>query len=675
MSLAQERAQLLVEQNTQASLRWLNHSPTRHDIAANLQKGGAALAESPQRLAQNLLRESLRPRAVIPGPILDPLLERIIGPTIDFEDFPPSSAGYQAGLPVARMVILAGDGIEPEGFGTGFLVAPGILLTNHHVLAAPAWAHQIGAQFRFEKTAQGIRRGELFELDPDRFFLTSKALDFSFVAVKPSSAANLDAYGFAPLIEATGKILLGEPIQIIQHPSGLTKKYALRDNLLVDILDNFLHYRTDTQRGSSGSPAFNTHWELVALHHSGIGPMINGRVVTRDGRIYDPKTMPDTDVDWIANEGIRVSVIVSALRAALATLPANQAKILNTVLAQTVDPIESGLGSTQTSIGVTSNPMSNNTFNFTGPVTIFIGSTPSTTIQIPAPQATIKPTDTQEGISIDPNYSNRPGYKEDFLSLNLPLPSLDEAAQQVASSVLSYHHFSIVMNKVRRLAIYTAVNIDGRFSKRPARSADKWYFDPRLEKKFQLGEFLYASNPLDRGHLVRRLDPAWGTTKIAKVGNDDTFHFTNCSPQHANLNQQIWNDLEDYLLDNADQDNLKLTVFTGPIFESDDPIYREVPLPRRFWKVAAMIDSSGAFLAAGFIQSHESMIQDLLEADFLAQQTRTDQVKISDIEALTGLGFNLPLSADPLNVSDGTEESLGSLSVRRLERLEDIRLR
>ena len=247
--------------------------------------------------------------------------------------------------------------------------------------------------------------------------------------------------------------------------------------------------------------------------------------------------------------------------------------------------------------------------------------------------------------------------------------------KQVASIVLSYHHFSIVMNKVRRLAIYTAVNIDGRFSKRPARSADKWYFDPRLEKKFQLGEFLYASNPLDRGHLVRRLDPAWGTTKIAKVGNDDTFHFTNCSPQHANLNQQIWNDLEDYLLDNADQDNLKLTVFTGPIFESDDPIYREVPLPRRFWKVAAMIDSSGAFLAAGFIQSHESMIQDLLEADFLAQQTRTDQVKISDIEALTGLGFNLPLSADPLNVSDGTEESLGSLSVRRLERLEDIRLR
>ena len=54
---------------------------------------------------------------------------------------------------------------------------------------------------------------------------------------------------------------------------------------------------------------------------------------------------------------------------------------------------------------------------------------------------------------------------------------------------------------------------------------------------------------LDRGHLVRRLDPAWGESKaLAKIANDDTFHFTNCTPQHENFNQSrlagLWGQLE-----------------------------------------------------------------------------------------------------------------------------------
>jgi endonuclease G len=45
---------------------------------------------------------------------------------------------------------------------------------------------------------------------------------------------------------------------------------ALRDNRIVDVFDNFLHYEADTQPGSSGSPVFNDQWELVALHHASV---------------------------------------------------------------------------------------------------------------------------------------------------------------------------------------------------------------------------------------------------------------------------------------------------------------------------------------------------------------------------------------------------------------------
>ena len=74
------------------------------------------------------------------------------------------------------------------------------------------------------------------------------------------------------------------PECIIQHPSGERKQLALRENQVVDVLDNFLHYRTDTSPGSSGSPVFNDQWEIVALHHSGVPKKdAQGRILTKDG--------------------------------------------------------------------------------------------------------------------------------------------------------------------------------------------------------------------------------------------------------------------------------------------------------------------------------------------------------------------------------------------------------
>jgi endonuclease G len=67
-------------------------------------------------------------------------------------------------------------------------------------------------------------------------------------------------------------------------------------------------------------------------------------------------------------------------------------------------------------------------------------------------------------------------------------------------------------------------------------------------------EAVYRDNDLDRGHLVRRLDPAWGASDAeARAANDDTFHFTNASPQHREFNagQTLWAGLEDYLLSQA----------------------------------------------------------------------------------------------------------------------------
>ena len=148
-----------------------------------------------------------------------------------------------------------------------------------------------------------MRNGEVFELDADKFFVADKALDYAVVAVRQKSASGVDlsTYGHHPLIRETGKILIGKNVNIIQHPMGGGKKFATEGNGLIDRLENFLHYQTDTEPGSSGSPCFNDFWEIIALHHSSVPRMRDGVVLNVDGEPWD-RTQDESQVDWIANE-------------------------------------------------------------------------------------------------------------------------------------------------------------------------------------------------------------------------------------------------------------------------------------------------------------------------------------------------------------------------------------
>lgn len=254
-------------------------------------------------------------------------------------------------------------------------------------------------------------------------------------------------------------------------------------------------------------------------------------------------------------------------------------------------------------------------------------------------------------------YEGAVGYDTKFLGDNYELPhptfrsdiEQDIAHLKDGSNVLHYTHFSIVMSKSRRLAFYTVVNIDGNQLKKIGRN-DKWYLDPRIEIEYQCGPELYLNNPLDRGHLVRRSDPIWGDA--AKKANKDTFHFTNCAPQHSNLNQKIWLDLEDYILDNAENWDLKVTVFTGPVFKGDDMIYRGVQIPEEFWKIAIIVKKDGNLSATAYMQTQKNLIENL---EFTYGEYKTYQVPISRIEAITGLDLGCLRNHDPINQLESIE--------------------
>jgi endonuclease G len=585
MSLIQGNREAIERQQAEALNRFKKSTAIRDRNIADLKKKTPLDVDSQDRAAR---RRSL----ISPADTLT--LERLIGSS---DLFPISylEAGLRAAKPVCRIEIRDHMG-RVEGYGTGFLVSPSLLMTNNHVLGEKECARCSLAQFNYENDLNMQPRPlRSFRIDPGRFFMTDPDLDFTLVAVEKSAAdgTQIAEFGFLPFIPTAGKILVGEYVSCIQHPEGAPKAVAIRQNELVALLDNFVHYLTDTQPGSSGSPVFSDDWKVVALHHAGV-PDEN-----------DPRK-------FVANEGVRISSIARWIEEKKEDMTADERILIDELYAT-------------------------------------LSQSPGTGAGTAAISAVMQKKEW---------YENVQGYNVAFLGpgYSVPLPMIGGAmADDVlfpggGDPVLRYRHFSLVMSKSRRQAIYTAVNIDGMNLKDLRRKKDVWYYDPRIGKDDQCGPELYEDNDIDRGHLVRRLDPVWG--EDAQEGNEDTFHFTNCSPQHKNLNQKTWLNLEDYIARNAKKYGMKVNVFTGAVFRSDDRVYREkYRIPAEFWKLAVMVKDDGKLSATAYLQTQKNLIDNL---EFAYGPYKTYQVPVATIEDLTGLDFGTLRSHDPIAVIEST---------------------
>jgi endonuclease G len=262
---------------------------------------------------------------------VDDALERVMG-SLDLLPGHWLQAGHQAGEAVALVQ-------TERGPATGFLVSPWLLLTNQHVLRTADDADGTTLSFRYQRDARG-RTGRVREhrLDPVRFFVADEELDYALVALA-AGAAEQDpgrGYGSIPLRTPTGKIMLGQPVNIVQHPQGRPREIAVRENRLLAVSDTTLTYTADTEPGASGSPVLNDRWELVALHRRSVEAVDDrGRPVDLDGHPVTRAT-PDDRRDWVANEGVRVSAIVADLAAR--SFPPAQAGLLDQVLTEGAHP-------------------------------------------------------------------------------------------------------------------------------------------------------------------------------------------------------------------------------------------------------------------------------------------------------------------------------------------------
>ena len=579
-------------------------------------------------------------------------LQRVVGER-DILQITFLRQAIEAARAVCRLRI-RGDTPAPPSFGTGFLVAPGVLLTNHHVLETPAIASLSLAEFDAELDVNYVeRQPRVFNLLPEKLFVTDPELDFTFVAVNSIAQDGTPLSEFRPLVllRESGKGLSGEYATVVQHPGGQTKQIVIRENRIVLLPEpersrvgkSFLHYTSDTERGSSGSPVLNDQLEVLALHHKAVPKYsAKGQVMARDGGVWTP-AMGEDQMAWVANEGVRISAIFESLDR-LAHRSPHAVSLLSLLEDGEPKSVFSALGGRR------------------GPLSEEVGEAAELESTALARRA-------------------GKGYDTDFLGFNVPLPKpvkgLANFVQPLEANAkpkgnvkgeLVYTHFSVVMHSERHFAIFAAVNIDGEHMGKPTASIG-WRTDSRIPRAVQADNELYRDNPLDKGHLVRRLDPAWGSTQ--QEINDaviDTFHYVNATPQEHSFNDGIWGDVEDYILQIAEAGNHRISVFTGPVYGDSDLSYGQTRrggpwlIPKQFWKVIAYRKADGTKSATGFVLDQSDEIADLVEGFTPLPQARevarVHQRSVKDIESLTNLDFGALRTFDPLKDLEATKRSV-----------------
>ncbi len=225
-------------------------------------------------------------------------LEKVLG-----VDRYNSLSWYLSGLHRCQAVARI-ENLSEQGLGTGFLVAgtalheslpPIVCVTNGHVI--PEALDPLNAVVAFHGLGPDAKGPKRFKIVRKWWYEPSNSprLDTTVLELEgyPEGVETI------PVARRLPELTPNFRTYIIGHPSGLEQpQFSLQDNLLLDSDGSRLHYRSPTEPGSSGSPVFDSQWQLIGLHHRGsvAMPRLNGKAGT-----------------YPANEALRVDAICNEL--------------------------------------------------------------------------------------------------------------------------------------------------------------------------------------------------------------------------------------------------------------------------------------------------------------------------------------------------------------------------
>jgi endonuclease G, mitochondrial len=546
--------------------------------------------------------------------------------------------------------------------GTGWLVDAEVVVTNRHV--ANEFARRRGDRFVFRSSFGDTMSADIdfleeFRRAENRTFRLVEVLhieeeggpDIAFLRVESSDQLAQPIRLSAREVQANDQVaVIGYPARDSRIPDqdlmfsifgDVFDKKRLAPGQVTGLSQGLLQHDCSTLGGNSGSVVLHLDsGEALGLHFAGRfleanyavpAPLVKDRLDRLGRREGRPSPAPPQPEDAAGTQPAPVQTPTPTSHTVAFSIPVRL----------------------QIEVGAP---------DFGGQSVSLQASVPAA---IPGPRSARVSDDLIETEARPEDYADRVGYVPAFLSEGpaIPPPKIERDSSEVVEFTfngkkeveLKYTHFSVVMHRKRRMCFYSAVNIDGQQSKKTLRPG--WRTDPRIPANLQIIKECYGNEPkFSRGHMTRREDPAWGTKAEANLGCADSMHVTNAVPQMQSFNAGIWLGLEDYALQNAREDDMRITVLTGPFLHNNDPVRFGVKIPRSFWKVIAFVhDKTGKLCASGYTISQDNVIP---EQEFVFGEYDTHQRSLRFIEQKAGISFGSLTSRDVFGDED--EEALSA---------------
>lgn len=223
----------------------------------------------------------------------------------------------------------------------------------------------------------------------------------------------------------------------------------------------------------------------------------------------------------------------------------------------------------------------------------------------------------------------------------------------------TYRNYSIGWDGPNRLAQWIAYPLNSFYTAKKVSRSDFWNFDPSIPQSQQPNLFSSYRGYYDRGHQLPSADRL-----VCNEANDQTFYFSNMTPQRDVFNQGVWGIIEGNVRGWAEKSDT-LYVVTGCVMKGSststtDAAGNTCPIPTAYYKAVLRYSKSstigwGGFIGMGIYLDHSSSATSFsktMTMSLTELEKKLDYKLFVNLDAKVGADLAVKIkSQDPKTVS------------------------